>query len=279
MYLVVGPPGRTVGGIAMRLRDWGLPVVRLSWGRDIVWGQASALRSLEGLIGEARGTACLYLELPEPGSAWELPTNRAWCAELAGALERAGLGHLVLRSWMGAGKGTACALARWAHDCEGAFQGRVPRFTCLRTALLMESFVGCLEGENRLMALARGDQAMALVARRDVVEMAARLCQAGGDPVQETVALQSGGPLTLRAVAMAAGFALGRPVGVEAVALGEVAPWLLRAGLSPGRAALRAEVLAAVSAGNLRFGGEDWTMMGPGRMVAVWEAHLGRTAA
>jgi uncharacterized protein YbjT (DUF2867 family) len=261
LVTVMGATGGIGGRVVQRLLEQGASVRAL--GRDATKLAALAGRGAEGRAGTAddpafladafRGADVVFAIVPENPFAPDVHADKRRCvASIVAALRDAAVPRVVALSAVGVGIGPATALA----DSE-AMLNAVPglHVTVLRAAWLMENMLASIPlirqaGING--APMRGDVPLAMVAKRDIGDLAAALLLDAAAPAGTRYVLGPRDYTQAEATAIL-GAAIGRPeLPYVPFPPDDFRGALLGAGLSPSMADAIVELHVAFDEGRVQ---------------------------
>lgn len=209
---VTGSTGVLGGHVARMLSDAGVPQ------RLLVRTPAKA-PELEGAVvhsfsysdGAAAEVALAGVETVFMVSASESVDRLAQHRTFIDAARRAGVGHVVYTSFVGAAPDAVFTLARDHFATEEYVKDSGMRWTFLRDNFYLD-FLGALAGEDGVIRGPAGDGRCAAVARVDVARTAVAVLQDPGAHAGRTYDLTGPEALSFADVARVVSDALGRPV-------------------------------------------------------------------
>jgi uncharacterized protein YbjT (DUF2867 family) len=267
MYVIAGVSGQTGSVAASTLLGDRRPVrvIVRDEARGEPWrarGAQVALASLgdRAALAEAlAGADGAYLLLPPTAfDETDVATGRRrYIDAIAGAVEDARPGHVVLLSSIGAERASGTGPIAYLHALESRLRdGGVPA-TFLRAAFFAENWGAMAQGAiagGALHYAVRGDLRFAQVATPDIGRTAAHLL-VEGPPPGGTRIVQLAGPadLTLGETAAALGRAAGVPIDAVSIPPEAMIGALVGMGASREMASLYGELAAALDAGLIRW--------------------------
>jgi uncharacterized protein YbjT (DUF2867 family) len=157
-------------------------------------------------------------------SASESATRRAEHRTFIEAAAKAGVGHVVYTSFMGAAPDAAFTLGRDHFDAEQAILETGVAHTFLRDNFYLDVLPEFADAEGVIRGPA-GDGRVAAVARADVADVAAEVLRAPAAHMGATYRLSGAEALTFTEVATRASAALGRPMRFEDETVEEAYDW------------------------------------------------------
>jgi uncharacterized protein YbjT (DUF2867 family) len=258
MFVVLGASGHTGKVVAQTLlqQKKEVRVVLRDATKGKAWAEAGAEvaaadvddgAALERAFGGADGA---YVLLPPNfGSSQVRVDNGRRTKTIAGAIEAAGVPHVVLLSSVGAQQPEGTGPVLGLHDAEAVFSRASGTVTFIRAAYFMENWGRSLSalGAGVLPSFLTVDKAIPLVATRDIGAAAARRLSAGGNG-KRVIELAGPREYTPRDVAAVVERIVGRPIGVEQVPEEAMAPALIRAGMNAEWARLFQELTHGLNA-------------------------------
>ncbi len=267
MFVVAGVTGNTGSVVADALLGAGEKVrviVRAeakaapfrARGAEVAVGALEDAAFLEGALRGARGA---YLLLPPaPGAEDFLASCRRLVDVLLTAVPASGVGHVAFLSSVGAQHPDGTGPVRSVFDAERRLGALATPFTFVRPASFLENlaaFAGAAKGDGVLPSFTRPDLVYAMVAARDIGEVAAEALRAGPAKAGRVVELAGPRDYSPEDVAAAFGRALGRPVRVAPLPNEAVAPTLQQFGVGASFASLMAELYRGIESGRVDFEG------------------------
>lgn len=289
MYVVAGVSGQTGSVVAEALLAAGKPVRVLVRSEDKGRAfkergaevAAVSVEDSEALAAALHGAEGAYLLLPPPGPEVKGIVSRGQriIDGIAAALAKSPVPHVVVLSSVGAqhadGTGPIVTL-HYAEQTLGKLSGI--RFTFVRAAYFLEnlgSVLGAIQHASILPSLSNPATAFAMVATRDIGEVAA---QALLHPPAASQIIELAGPQEYSFSEAAAAFsqALNKQVNVVAVPPEGIVPALTQAGLGEEMAGLMREMAVGMDAGRVAFaGGAVRSVRGKVPLTAVVQQLLG----
>jgi uncharacterized protein YbjT (DUF2867 family) len=209
---VTGATGRLGGRVARLLADDGVPQRLIV--RDAT--RAPHLAGAEVRVAEYADPAALTTALEGVDVALMVSGAEAIdrVAQHRGAIDaavRAGVGHLIYTSFIGAGPTATFTLVRDHGATEEHLRASGLTYTILRDNLYAD-FLPLMVGEDGVIRGPGGDGRVAAVAQDDIAEVIATLLRASGDHAGRTYDLTGPDAITLAEAAAEIASATGRPV-------------------------------------------------------------------
>jgi uncharacterized protein YbjT (DUF2867 family) len=266
MYVIAGVSGQTGSVAASTLlgdrrqvrvivRD---PAKGAPWKARGAQVAVASLDDRAALASALDGAHGAYLLLPPTAfDETDIPGGRRRYIEaIAGAVEDARPGHVVLLSSIGAEHASGTGPIAYLHTLEGRLRDSGVPSTFLRAAFFMENWGAMIKGAIEGGALhyaARDDLRFAQVATPDIGRTAAHLLVEG--PPRGTRVVQLAGPtdLTLGETAAALGRAAGVPIDAVTIPTEAMIGALVGMGASREIASLYGELAAALDDGRLEW--------------------------
>lgn len=209
---VTGSTGVLGGHVARMLSDAGVPqrlLVRTP-AKAPEW-EGAVVHSFSYSDGAAAEVALAGVETVFMVSASESVDRLAQHRTFIDAARRAGVGHVVYTSFVGAAPDAVFTLARDHFATEEYVKDSGMRWTFLRDNFYLD-FLGALAGEDGVIRGPAGDGRCAAVARVDVARTAVAVLQDPGAHAGRTYDLTGPEALSFADVARVVSDALGRPV-------------------------------------------------------------------
>ena len=270
MYVIAGVSGQTGSVAASALLGDRRPVRVIVRGADkgAPWqarGAQVAVASLgdrAALAGALTGADGAYLLLPPFGfDETDIAAGRRQLIDaIAGAVEDARPGHVVLLSSIGADRPSGTGPIAFLHTLEARLRDTGVPASFLRAAFFMENWGAMVKGAlagGALHYAAREGLRFAQVATPDIGRTAAHLLVQG--PPRGTRIVQLAGPaeLTLQETAVAIGRAAGVPLTAVSISSDALVDALTGMGASRDIASLYGELATALNAGLLEWQSTD----------------------
>jgi uncharacterized protein YbjT (DUF2867 family) len=216
MIVVTGATGKIGSELVRLLRERGEAVRALVRSREK--GVELAELGAELAVGDLDDAASLDAAFTGADRLFLLapagPEQTALQHNAIEAAKKAGIGHVVKLSALGAAPDSPVALGRWHAETEAELAASGLAWTVLQPHSFMQNLLGSagtVAGQGMLFAPV-GDGAVALVDTRDVAAVAAEVL---ADPAQHagrTYVVTGGQAVTYAQVAQALGAAIGKPV-------------------------------------------------------------------
>jgi NAD(P)H dehydrogenase (quinone) len=286
MFVVLGASGNTGKVVAETLlsQKKNVRVVVRDAAKGRVWKQAGADVSIADVEDGAAlerafsGAEGAYVLLPPNFSSTQVRVdNNRRASTIAAAIEAASVQHVVMLSSIGAQQphGTGPVLA--VRDAEATFTRGRAAATFVRAAYFMENWSGALFGvaQGVLPAFLRADQAIPMVATRDIGTAAARLLAEGGSG-KRVIELAGPREYSPRDVAAALARVVGRPIAVQEAPEEAMASALTGAGMNAEWARLFQELTHGLNAGIVVWEGGHPLWRGETDVQAVLSKLVGK---
>ena len=266
MFVITGASGNTGSVVATELLDAGRKVRLLA--RDPARVKALADRGAEVVAGDvfdeatfaraAAGAEGLYLLSPPDAKAPDFIASRRLQMEAAiRAARKAGVGHVVLLSSIGAQHPSGTGPVFSVHNAEQALRATGLPVTFVRAAYFVANWGGVLPAAKQdgvLPSFIPATLRMPMAATQDVGVVAARALLEGprGTRIIELAGPQDVSP---EDVAGTVGRVLGRSIKVVEAPLEAVVPTFTSFGISENVAGLYREMYQAIRTGRLAWEG------------------------
>jgi NAD(P)H dehydrogenase (quinone) len=209
---VTGSTGQLGGAVAARLAAAGVSqrlIVRDPSRAPELTGATVAQASYDD--GSAVEAALAGLDTVLMVSASEAPDRVSEHRSFIDAAVRAGVGHLVYTSFVGAGRASTFTLGRDHGATEDHLRASGLSVTLLRDNLYAD-FLAFMVGDDGVIRGPGGDGRLAAVAREDVADVATAVLLSPGDHVGATYRLTGPEALTFNEIAQTITDVTGRPV-------------------------------------------------------------------
>ncbi|HTB75580.1 MAG TPA: NmrA family NAD(P)-binding protein [Polyangiaceae bacterium] len=286
MFVVLGASGHTGKVVAQTLLGQKMKVrvvlrdaaKEKTWrdaGADVVVADVDDGTALERAFSGAEGA---YLLLPPNFSSNHVRVdNNRRARALAGAIETAGVPHVVLLSSVGAQQSEGTGPVLGLHDAEAVFSRARAAVTSIRAAYFMENWGQSLSslGGGVFPTFLTMDKAIPLVATRDIGTAAARLLSEGGRG-KRVIELAGPREYTPRDVAAGVERLVGRPISVQQVPEEAMAPALMEAGMNAEWARLFQELTHGLNANVVVWEGDHPFWRGETDLEALLPTLLGK---
>jgi uncharacterized protein YbjT (DUF2867 family) len=266
MFVITGATGNTGGVVARQLLDAGRQVRVLV--RDPARAKALADRGAEVVAGDvfdeaalaraAAGAEGLYLLSPPDMRATDFVTSRRLQMEAAiRAARKAGVGHVVLLSSIGAQHGAGTGPVVTVHNAEQALRATGLPVTFVRAAYFVTNWGAVLPAARQDGVLPSFIPAASRIPMVDTRDVGAAAARALLDGPRGTRVIEVAGPREVSPgdVAAAVGRVLSRPIQVVEAPLEAVVPTFTSFGISENVAGLYREMFQAVRSGKLAWEG------------------------
>ncbi len=253
MYVVLGATGHTGSAVVETLLKAGQSVRVLvrSAERGAAWkakGADVTVASLDDVPALTKGLAgatSAYLMVPPNygATAW-LAEQRARMDRAAEAVKRAGIGHVVYLSSIGAHHPSGTGPIRAVHYGEGVLSGVAMHLTILRPPSFMDNWapvIGAAKAQGVLPTFLAPSLKIPMISTRDIGRIGAEQLLAGG---RGRYVLELAGPEEYSPDQAAAALSeiLGKTVTAQLAPLSAVVPTYTSFGFSPEAAALFEEM-------------------------------------
>ncbi|MBA3396500.1 MAG: NmrA family NAD(P)-binding protein [Deltaproteobacteria bacterium] len=264
MYVIAGVSGNTGSVVADTLLAAKQPVrvIVRDAARGEPWkakGAEVAIASLDDRAALARaltGAQGAYLLIPPNGwTETSIPAGRKRLSDaIAGAVQDARPGHVVLLSSAGAQHASGTGPVQYIHPIETALRASGVPSTFLRAGFFMENWGATLKG-----AIESGTLYYALatripqVATGDIGKTVARLLVEGPPAGARVVNLAGPADLTLEDVAAALAKITGKPIAAVSVPPAAMVESLAGMGASRELAEMYGEMITAINAGKFAW--------------------------
>jgi len=286
MFVVLGASGHTGKAVAETLlrQKKKVRVVLHDAAKGQAWGEAGAElavadlddgAALERAFSDAEGA---YILLPPNfGSTQVRLDNNRRTTTIAGAIEAAGVPHVVLLSSIGAQQSDGTGPVLGLRDAEEVFSRVGAALTVIRAAYFMENWGRSLSavGTGVLPTFLTADKAIPLVATRDIGTAAARLLSEGGRG-KRVIELAGPREYAPRDVAAAVERIVGRPIVVQQASEEAMAPALMEAGMNAEWARLFQELTHGLNANIVVWEGGHPLWRGETDLQTVLSTFLGK---
>jgi uncharacterized protein YbjT (DUF2867 family) len=266
MFVITGATGNTGGVVARQLLDAGRQVRVLV--RDPARARALADRGAEVVTGDvfdeaelaraAAGAEGLYLLSPPDMRATDFVTSRRLQMEAAiRAARKAGVGHVVLLSSIGAQHVAGTGPVVTVHNAEQALRATGLPVTFVRAAYFVTNWGAVLPAARQDGVLPSFIPAAASIPMVDTRDVGAAAARALLDGPRGTRVIEVAGPQEVSPgdVAAAVGRVLSRPIQVVEAPLEAVVPTFTSFGISENVAGLYREMFQAIRSGKLAWEG------------------------
>lgn len=268
MYVIAGVSGNTGSVAANALLEQGKKVRVIV--RDAKKGDAWKARGAEVAVASAEdeaaltkalegATAAYFISPPDVTSSDFVAARRATADILARAVERSGVGHVVLLSSVGAQQPDGTGPIRTVHYAEERLARTPAKTTFLRAAYFLENWGAVLPAaaQGQLPTFLPPDLVVPMVGTRDIGLTAAKALLEG-PPSGKVDIIELSGPrdYSSRDIATILSTLLGKPVAVAAAPLDAVVPTFTSFGMSASVAGLFREMYEGIASGRVAFEGK-----------------------
>ncbi len=263
MIVVTGATGNTGRVVAERLLAAGEKVRVVGRSADKLQRfVATGAEAFAGDVSDAAamtraftGATAVYAMIPPSMAEKDFHAYQARIGEaLAGAIEKAGVKHVVVLSSIGADKPDKCGPVTGLHRFEERLNKlRGINILHLRPGYFMENllqFIGLIKSMGMIAGTLRGDLPIAMIATRDIGGVAAEALSKRNFAGQQARELLGPRDVTMSEAAAVIGRAVGKP-NLSFTRLPEmmVKPAMTRMGLSDDVARLILEMMEAMNSG------------------------------
>jgi len=259
MFIVLGASGNTGKVVAETLltQKKKVRVVLRDAAKGQAWKEAGADVSIADVEDGAAlkrafsGAEGAYVLLPPNFSSSHVRVdNNRRARAIAAAVEAAGVPHVVMLSSVGAQQADGTGPVLGLRDAEATFTRAHAAVTFVRAAYFMENWGGALYAvaQGVLPTFLLADQAIPMVATRDIGTAVARLLAEGGSG-KRVIELAGPREYSPRDVAAALARIVGKPIAVQQAPEEAMAPALVGAGTNAEWARLFQELTHGLNAG------------------------------
>ena len=266
MYVILGATGNTGGVVAEKLLAQGQKVRVV--GRDAKRLERFAKKGAEAVVADATDAASLQKAFSGAQAAYALvPPNMSSpdvlgygqrvCDDLAAAVEKSGLTHVVLLSSYGADKTDKTGPVVMLHNLENKLSA-IPRLNALylRAGYFMENLLpqaGVIKSMGNMAGPVRGDLPLPMIATRDIGAVAAEALLKLNFQGKNTREISGARDVSYNEVAKIIGAAIGKPGLAYQQAPGAMLkPVLMQMGMSANFVDLLLEMTDALNSGHMK---------------------------